>query len=156
MRTAHYPLEVLQSSGNVEVMDIDIGSLHKCRHYQRLLKQVIFSSTIHSVHGLKLKNNVDDHKVFSWRSHVMEIHSSGKGSSNIKLNLWLGGEVLPWIWSVGFLQVTEDTNFSELAAKEAWLSSTQLVVKPDMLFGKRGKSGLVCALSLCWSCPVFW
>jgi ATP citrate (pro-S)-lyase len=46
-------------------------------------------------------------------------------------------------------QVTENTNFSELAAKEAWLSSTQLVVKPDMLFGKRGKSGLVCALSLC-------
>ncbi|CAK9873701.1 unnamed protein product [Sphagnum jensenii] len=44
-------------------------------------------------------------------------------------------------------QVTENTDFSELAAKEAWLSSTQLVVKPDMLFGKRGKSGLV-ALNL--------
>jgi hypothetical protein len=95
MRTAHYPLEVFQSSGNVEVMDIDIGSLHKCRNYQRLLKQEIVPSTIHSVHGMKLKNNVDDHEVFSWRSHVMEIHSSGKGSSNIKLNLWLGGEVLP-------------------------------------------------------------
>ncbi|RRT79804.1 hypothetical protein B296_00001617 [Ensete ventricosum] len=27
--------------------------------------------------------------------------------------------------------------------KEPWLSSTKLVVKPDMLFGKRGKSGLV-------------
>ncbi|CAM6027512.1 unnamed protein product [Sphagnum balticum] len=44
-------------------------------------------------------------------------------------------------------QVTENTDFSELAAKEAWLSSTRLVVKPDMLFGKRGKSGLV-ALNL--------
>ena len=27
--------------------------------------------------------------------------------------------------------------------KEPWLSSSKLVVKPDMLFGKRGKSGLV-------------
>ena len=31
--------------------------------------------------------------------------------------------------------------------KEPWLSSEKLVVKPDMLFGKRGKSGLV-ALNL--------
>lgn len=31
--------------------------------------------------------------------------------------------------------------------KEPWLSSMKLVVKPDMLFGKRGKSGLV-ALNL--------
>lgn len=36
---------------------------------------------------------------------------------------------------------------NELVEKEPWLSSTQLVVKPDMLFGKRGKSGLV-ALNL--------
>ncbi|CAK7332651.1 unnamed protein product [Dovyalis caffra] len=44
-------------------------------------------------------------------------------------------------------QVTESTDFNELAEKEPWLSSTKLVVKPDMLFGKRGKSGLV-ALNL--------
>ncbi|GER51536.1 ATP-citrate synthase [Striga asiatica] len=44
-------------------------------------------------------------------------------------------------------QVTESTDFNELADKEPWLSSTRLVVKPDMLFGKRGKSGLV-ALNL--------
>lgn len=31
--------------------------------------------------------------------------------------------------------------------REPWLSSSKLVVKPDMLFGKRGKSGLV-ALNL--------
>ena len=31
--------------------------------------------------------------------------------------------------------------------QQPWLSSTKLVVKPDMLFGKRGKSGLV-ALNL--------
>lgn len=44
-------------------------------------------------------------------------------------------------------QVTQSTDFSELADKEPWLTTTRLVVKPDMLFGKRGKSGLV-ALNL--------
>ncbi|KAK6133601.1 hypothetical protein DH2020_032661 [Rehmannia glutinosa] len=44
-------------------------------------------------------------------------------------------------------EVTESTDFNELVDKEPWLSSTKLVVKPDMLFGKRGKSGLV-ALNL--------
>jgi len=44
-------------------------------------------------------------------------------------------------------QVTEKTDFNKLADKEPWLNSTRLVVKPDMLFGKRGKSGLV-ALNL--------
>lgn len=43
--------------------------------------------------------------------------------------------------------MTEATDFSELTNQEPWLSSTRLVVKPDMLFGKRGKSGLV-ALNL--------
>ena len=50
-------------------------------------------------------------------------------------------------FSVFMLQVTESTDFNELAAKEPWLLSGKLVVKPDMLFGKRGKSGLV-ALNL--------
>ena len=55
-------------------------------------------------------------------------------------------------WSVSefatcFCQVTESTDFTELANQEPWLSSMKLVVKPDMLFGKRGKSGLV-ALNL--------
>lgn len=40
-------------------------------------------------------------------------------------------------------KVTESTDFTELVNKEPWLSSMKLVVKPDMLFGKRGKSGLV-------------
>ena len=44
-------------------------------------------------------------------------------------------------------QVTASTDFAELQEKEPWLSSCKLVVKPDMLFGKRGKSGLV-ALNL--------
>lgn len=43
--------------------------------------------------------------------------------------------------------MTESTDFTELTNKEPWLSSARLVVKPDMLFGKRGKSGLV-ALNL--------
>ncbi|OMO54813.1 ATP-grasp, succinyl-CoA synthetase-type [Corchorus capsularis] len=44
-------------------------------------------------------------------------------------------------------QVTKSTDFTELLEKEPWISSKRLVVKPDMLFGKRGKSGLV-ALNL--------
>lgn len=44
-------------------------------------------------------------------------------------------------------QITESTNINELVEKEPWLYSSKLVVKPDMLFGKRGKSGLV-ALNL--------
>ncbi|KNA08135.1 hypothetical protein SOVF_165330 [Spinacia oleracea] len=44
-------------------------------------------------------------------------------------------------------QITESTDLNELVVNEPWLSSEKLVVKPDMLFGKRGKSGLV-ALNL--------
>ncbi|KAG5522143.1 hypothetical protein RHGRI_034358 [Rhododendron griersonianum] len=44
-------------------------------------------------------------------------------------------------------QITESTDVNELVKKEPWISSEKLVVKPDMLFGKRGKSGLV-ALNL--------
>ncbi|XP_057458507.1 ATP-citrate synthase alpha chain protein 2-like [Lotus japonicus] len=55
----------------------------------------------------------------------------------------LSGQELP----IKSAQVTESTDFNELAGKEPWLSSSKLVVKPDMLFGKRGKSGLV-ALNL--------
>ncbi|KAJ4775946.1 hypothetical protein LUZ62_014633 [Rhynchospora pubera] len=44
-------------------------------------------------------------------------------------------------------QITESTDFTDLVNTHPWLSSMKLVVKPDMLFGKRGKSGLV-ALNL--------
>eukprot|EP01101_Sappina_pedata_P012955 TRINITY_DN9290_c1_g1_i1.p1 TRINITY_DN9290_c1_g1~~TRINITY_DN9290_c1_g1_i1.p1 ORF type:complete len:426 (+),score=221.25 TRINITY_DN9290_c1_g1_i1:46-1323(+) len=37
--------------------------------------------------------------------------------------------------------VSKDAKFS--VEKDAWLESTKLVVKPDMLFGQRGKHGLV-------------
>ncbi|CAJ1958299.1 unnamed protein product [Sphenostylis stenocarpa] len=55
----------------------------------------------------------------------------------------LSGHDLP----IKSAQVTESTDFNELPEKEPWLLSSKLVVKPDMLFGKRGKSGLV-ALNL--------
>jgi succinyl-CoA synthetase beta subunit len=40
-------------------------------------------------------------------------------------------------------QVRHDTNFSQVLDANPWLKSTKLVVKPDMLFGKRGKHDLV-------------
>jgi ATP citrate (pro-S)-lyase len=40
-------------------------------------------------------------------------------------------------------QATKDTDFEKLAKENPWLTSSKLVVKPDMLFGKRGKSNLV-------------
>ncbi|CAL0311890.1 unnamed protein product [Lupinus luteus] len=55
----------------------------------------------------------------------------------------LSGNDLP----IKSAQVTESTDLTGLQEKEPWLSSSKLVVKPDMLFGKRGKSGLV-ALNL--------
>jgi ATP citrate (pro-S)-lyase len=41
------------------------------------------------------------------------------------------------------LQVTAETGFEELAKENPWLNEEKLVVKPDMLFGKRGKHDLV-------------
>lgn len=40
-------------------------------------------------------------------------------------------------------QVTPGTDFSKLLDANQWLDSERLVVKPDMLFGKRGKNNLV-------------
>jgi len=39
--------------------------------------------------------------------------------------------------------VTPDTNWKELEEANAWLKKEKLVAKPDQLFGKRGKHGLV-------------
>jgi len=38
---------------------------------------------------------------------------------------------------------TPDAFYASLAAAQPWLQTTRLVVKPDMLFGKRGKNNLV-------------
>jgi len=40
--------------------------------------------------------------------------------------------------------VTPETDFAKLVVLNPWLKETKLVVKPDMLFGKRGKYNLVC------------
>ncbi len=40
-------------------------------------------------------------------------------------------------------QVNPETDMDKLAKENPWLESSKLVVKPDMLFGKRGKSNLV-------------
>jgi len=39
--------------------------------------------------------------------------------------------------------VTPDTDLENLTKEHAWLTETRLVVKPDQLFGKRGKHGLI-------------
>ena len=41
------------------------------------------------------------------------------------------------------VHVNSRTNFRELRDANPWLGDTKLVVKPDMLFGKRGKHDLV-------------
>ena len=41
------------------------------------------------------------------------------------------------------MQVSHSTDYAELLGANPWLKSTKLVVKPDMLFGKRGKHDLV-------------
>lgn len=39
--------------------------------------------------------------------------------------------------------VTPDTDLDSLPKEHTWLAQTQLVAKPDQLFGKRGKHGLI-------------
>ncbi len=41
--------------------------------------------------------------------------------------------------------VTPEVSLDKLAVKEKWLAKEKLVVKPDQLFGKRGKHGLILA-----------
>ncbi|MCU0798948.1 MAG: ATPase [Candidatus Thermoplasmatota archaeon] len=41
------------------------------------------------------------------------------------------------------VQVTAETDLDKLPEEHPWLENKRLVVKPDQLFGKRGKSGLV-------------
>ena len=41
------------------------------------------------------------------------------------------------------IQIDESTDWKELEKENPWLTEEKLVVKPDMLFGKRGKNNLV-------------
>lgn len=51
--------------------------------------------------------------------------------------------------------VGPDTDIGELAKKNPWVEKTKLVVKPDQLFGKRGKHGLLC-LDADWATAKKW
>lgn len=44
---------------------------------------------------------------------------------------------------ISVAQVKENTNYVELLETHPWLNQSKLVVKPDMLFGQRGKHDLV-------------
>ena len=57
------------------------------------------------------------------------------------------GEVWDFQRSV---QITDDTDLEKLVDENHWLTSTQLVVKPDVLVGKRGKHELI-ALDVGWN-----
>nr|WP_272979719.1 citrate/2-methylcitrate synthase [Desulfurella multipotens] len=47
------------------------------------------------------------------------------------------------IYDFKSLLVTQHTNFESMVSEYTWLDKVPLVVKPDMLFGNRGKLGLV-------------
>lgn len=51
--------------------------------------------------------------------------------------------------------VTPETDLDALAKAEPWLKKMKLVVKPDQLFGKRGKHGLL-GLNLSWADASRW
>ena len=52
-------------------------------------------------------------------------------------------------------QVTPDTNLDKLAKEKEWLTTDRLVVKPDMIMGKRGKHGLI-LLNADWESAKKW
>ncbi|MDI7260165.1 MAG: ATP citrate lyase citrate-binding domain-containing protein [Thermodesulfobacteriota bacterium] len=52
-------------------------------------------------------------------------------------------------------QVTPETDLDKLAKDNPWLTTEQLVVKPDMIMGKRGKHGLI-LLNADWNGVKKW
>ncbi|MDD1758791.1 MAG: ATPase [Methanotrichaceae archaeon] len=53
-------------------------------------------------------------------------------------------EYLPdFSYKVNMVLISPETDLDEIAARNHWLKTKKLVVKPDQLFGKRGKHGLV-------------
>jgi ATP-citrate lyase beta-subunit len=68
---------------------------------------------------------------------IREFHAKkllATGLSRFSENIDYSGEIA---------LVTPETDFNELANKNPWLKNTELVAKPDQLFGKRGKHGLI-------------
>jgi ATP citrate (pro-S)-lyase len=54
-----------------------------------------------------------------------------------------------------FVQVTPESSFAELTVMQPWLETTRLVVKPDQLIKRRGKSGLL-LLDATWEEAQAW
>jgi succinyl-CoA synthetase beta subunit len=52
-------------------------------------------------------------------------------------------------------QVAPDTDLNKLAKDNEWLTQERLVVKPDMIMGKRGKHGLI-LLNAEWDAAKKW
>ena len=57
--------------------------------------------------------------------------------------------------SIRLAQVGPETNLDDLPNKVEWLRSEKLVVKPDMIMGKRGKHGLM-LLNAGWDEAKTW
>lgn len=70
------------------------------------------------------------------RKKIREYNSKQLLKAHIKR---LAGLDLP----IQVAQVKASTNFSELVSANPWMTQKRLVVKPDCLFGKRGKHDLV-------------
>lgn len=69
-----------------------------------------------------------------------------------ELPKYLGG-AFPYEGKVAL--VGPDTDLTKLAKENPWLTKEKLVVKPDQLFGKRGKHGLLC-LDNDWDAAKKW
>lgn len=69
---------------------------------------------------------------------------------------WLAKDVPSMAQRAGKLAlVTPETKESDILARHPWLKTDKLVVKPDQLFGKRGKHGLIC-LNADWAAAWKW
>ncbi len=61
----------------------------------------------------------------------------------------------PYALEDRFVQVTPQTTLAQLPAEHPWLKSEKLVVKPDQLVKRRGKSGLL-LLDASWDDALAW
>ncbi len=67
-------------------------------------------------------------------------------------------ELLPrygWEWEFQGVLVTPETDIEKLPEEHPWLGEKKLVAKPDMLFGKRGKLGLI-SVGKDWKDTAAW
>lgn len=76
----------------------------------------------------------------------------GKRMLAAELPKYLGGG---FTYGAQVALVGPDTDLGRLAKEQPWLEKTKLVVKPDQLFGKRGKHGLLC-LDADWTAAKKW